>query len=159
MKLLAGVVGLTLICTILWVPLEAIHLPRRCPRRIRLTGLVYNSLWVPWSLFARQIPRERTREKYLGLFGPLSLLILLGVWASILILGYALLLWSTSTTVHLSFESFGPTTFWTYLYLSGVTFFTLGYGDVSPVSVFGRALTVVETANGFGLLAIVISYL
>jgi hypothetical protein len=50
-------------------------------------------------------------------------------------------------------------TFWTYLYLSGVTFFTLGYGDVSPVLPFGRFLAVVETANGFGLFAVVISYL
>src|SRR5262249_40519937 len=42
---------------------------------------------------------------------------------------------------------------------SGVTFFTLGYGDVSPIGSLGRFVAVVEAANGFGLLAIVISYL
>jgi hypothetical protein len=52
-----------------------------------------------------------------------------------------------------------PVTFWTYLYLSGVTFFTLGYGDVLPVLPFGRFVSVVEAANGLSLPAVVISYL
>jgi hypothetical protein len=71
-------------------------------------------------------------------------------------LGYGLLLWSTDTALH---PPIIVHSFWNYLYLSGVTFFTLGYGDVAPASAFGRTLSVIETANGFGLLAIVISYL
>ena len=46
-----------------------------------------------------------------------------------------------------------------YLYLSGVTFFTLGFGDVTPVNLLGRFLTVAETGIGFAFLAVVISYL
>ena len=46
-----------------------------------------------------------------------------------------------------------------YAYFSGVTFFTLGYGDVTPVGAIGRALAVLETGIGFGFLAVVISYL
>jgi hypothetical protein len=45
------------------------------------------------------------------------------------------------------------------LYLSGVTFFTVGYGDVAAMSPPGRIINVIEAANGFGLLAIVIGYL
>jgi hypothetical protein len=43
--------------------------------------------------------------------------------------------------------------------MSGVTFFTLGYGDVTPVTAFGRLLAVIEAGVGFGFLAVVIGYL
>jgi hypothetical protein len=46
-----------------------------------------------------------------------------------------------------------------YLYLSGVTFFTLGYGDVTAGNQLGRFLTVVEAGLGFGFLAVIIGYL
>ena len=50
--------------------------------------------------------------------------------------------------------------FLTYVYLSGTTFFTLGYGDMTPAAPVGRALAVIEAGLGFGLgcvLAIVCS--
>jgi hypothetical protein len=46
-----------------------------------------------------------------------------------------------------------------YLYMSGTTFFTLGYGDVTPLAPLGRVLSVIESGLGFGFLAVVISYL
>ena len=46
-----------------------------------------------------------------------------------------------------------------YIYMSGVIFFTLGFGDVTPVDPLGRFLTVLETGLGFAFLAVVISYL
>ena len=49
--------------------------------------------------------------------------------------------------------------FATYLYWSGGTFFTLGYGDITPSTVFGRVLAVVEAGMGFGFLALIIGYL
>ena len=36
----------------------------------------------------------KRREKILSLFGPLSLFVLLMVWAGVLILGYALMYWA-----------------------------------------------------------------
>ena len=156
MRLLGAILGLILILTVLWDAFETVILPRRVTRRIRLTNLFYSLIWVPWSLSVRNISNGRRREKSLGLFGPLSLLILLGVWAVGLILGYALLLWASETKLSTATET---VTFWTYLYLSGVTFFTLGYGDVSPMFPLGRFLAVVESGNGLGLFAIVISYL
>ena len=46
-----------------------------------------------------------------------------------------------------------------YLYMSGVIFFTLGFGDVTPAYPLGRFVAVVETGLGFAFLAVVISYL
>jgi hypothetical protein len=51
------------------------------------------------------------------------------------------------------------TTLGVYLYNSGITFFTLGYGDVTPQSTLGRVIAMAEAGVGFGVLAIVISYL
>ena len=43
--------------------------------------------------------------------------------------------------------------------MSGVTFFTLGYGDVTPLDGLGQVLAVMEAGIGFGFIAVVISYL
>jgi Ion channel len=156
MRLIAIISGLVLIAIILWDVFETMILPRRVLRRIKLTHIFYSSVWFPWSSVARKITDERRREKFLGLFGPLSLLILLTLWAFGLILGYTLLLWATNSALD---AVNGNPSYATYLYLSGVTFFTLGYGDIAPTLPLGRFLSVVEAANGFALFAIVMSYL
>ena len=46
-----------------------------------------------------------------------------------LVLGFALLHWSLGSPLHTPGED---ATFPAYLYMSGVTFFTLGFGDVTP---------------------------
>ena len=48
--------------------------------------------------------------------------------------------------------------FWTYLYMSGTTFVTLGYGDVTPLTGIGRFLAVAEAGMGFLFLALIIGY-
>jgi hypothetical protein len=156
MRLLGLLFGTILIAIILWDTFETIILPRRVTRRIRLTSLFYRIAWKPSSIFAITVKNVREREKVLGLFGPLSLIVLLGIWATVLIFGYALIYWGSYSQLASSNE---PVPFWIDLYLSGETFFTLGYGDVAPIHWIGRFVAVVETANGFGLLAVVISYL
>jgi Ion channel len=155
MRLLAIIPGLALILVILWDAFETIILPRRVTRRFRLTRFFYQTAWTPWSGLARSMRDRKRREKILGLFGPLSLLILLALWALSLILGYAITLWAIDARLNLNLEP----TLADYLYLSGATFFTLGYGDVVPASRMGQMISVIEAANGFGLLAIVIGYL
>src|SRR6202022_4560264 len=59
----------------------------------------------------------------------------------------------------LSFSGQADESFVSYLYFSGTTFFTLGYGDLVPTGTWGRALSVAEAGIGFGFLAVVISYL
>jgi hypothetical protein len=156
MKLLAIIPGLLLILIILWDAFETVILPRRVTRRLRLTSVFYKSVWSFSSSIAGSMRDHKTREKYLGFFGPLSLLMLLSLWAAGLILGYATLHWALNTPLNIPQEtgSFG-----TYLYISGETFFTLGYGDIVPLYLIGRTIAIIEAGNGFGLLAIVIGYL
>ncbi len=47
----------------------------------------------------------------------------------------------------------------TSLYLSGVTFFTLGYGDVAAERRPGKRLAVFESGSGLAFIAVTIGYL
>ncbi|PYS94728.1 MAG: two pore domain potassium channel family protein [Acidobacteria bacterium] len=151
----AALLAVALIGTVLWDAFEAIVLPRRVTRRWRLARLFYRATWKVWSTIARRIVSRVRRESFLGVFGPLSLLLLLGLWAASLVLGFGALHWTLGTTPR------GPDaspSFGTYLYLSGTTFFTLGLGDVTPHGPLARGLTVLESGVGFGFLALVIGY-
>jgi hypothetical protein len=136
---------------------ESMILPRRVRHRYRLARLYYRTGWAAWRVLARALPTGKWRFGFLSVFGPLSLFGLLGVWALGLILGFALLHWSIGTPLTLAnapVDRFG-----TYVYFSGTTFFTLGYGDVVPTGGMGRALSVAEAGIGFGFLAVALSYL
>jgi hypothetical protein len=156
MRVLAAVLSVILILGILLDAFETVVLPRRVTRRIRFARIFYRATWTTATAFAKQIASSAKRETYLGFFGPLSLILLLVVWAVGLIIGFAALHWSLGSPLHMSDASAG---FATYVYLSGTTFFTLGYGDVTPGAPLGRGLAVVEGGIGFGFLALIIGYL
>ena len=153
---LVGIAGIVLLFVVLWDGFETIVLPRRVTRKVRLTRLFYRATWAPWSAVARLLPVGRRRESFLSFYGPLSVLLLLSVWAIGLILGFGLLHWAAGSAVMMSS---GTPSFAADLYLSGTTFFTLGIGDVTPRTALAKVLTVAEAGMGFGFLAMVIGYL
>src|SRR3989441_3995053 len=147
MRVWAGIAGAVLVAVVLWDAFETIVLPRRVTRRVRLTRFFYRATWRPFAASARLVRAGGRREAYLGFYGPLSLLLLLVLWAAALVLGFGLLQYAAA-----------PGSITTDVYMSGTTFFTLGLGDVAPRGTFARVLTVVESGLGFGFLAIVIGY-
>ena len=156
MPYLFTVAGIVIILGILLDAFETIVLPRRIQRSFRLTGLFYRITWTPWAKIAGWIKSPNRRETYLSYFGPLSLIFLLVVWAISLIFGFALVQYGAGEHLRVSGENVN---FGVLLYHSGETFFTLGYGDVVPVSPLARTIAVLEAGMGFGFLAIVIGYL
>src|SRR5690349_13470556 len=150
------IAGALLIIGVLLDAFETIVLPRRVRRQhFRITSWFYPLTWVPVAKLASRIQSQARRETILGYFGPLSMIALLGVWACGLILGFALVQWGTGE--HLSSNL--PLNFRALLYHSGETFFTLGYGDITPASTFSRLLSVAEAGMGFAFLGVVIGYL
>jgi Ion channel len=156
MQILAALGSIALILIVLWDAFEVIILPRRVTRKFRLARLFYRGSWKPWSAIVKRMAKGHRREALLSFYGPVSLLLLLTLWASGLILGYACLHRSLRTPLKMEDGSQG---FMTYLYLSGSNFFTLGLGDVLPQTWTGRVLTILEAGMGLGFLAIVIGYL
>jgi hypothetical protein len=162
MQFVAVVAGLSVILVVLSDAFATIVLPRRVNRRFSPSRLVLLVTWRCWSALARHLPGAVGREgggrqsNFLSVFGPLALLGLVGLWAAGLVVGFALLLWGSQPPVA---RAAAEGDFGTLVYLSGATFFTVGFGDVTPTSAIGRALAVIEGGTGFGFLAVVISYL
>src|SRR5437762_1861166 len=98
----AGAVGAALIAVVLWDSLETIVIPRRVSRRLRLTRLFYLATWRPFAAAVGRLRAPNRREAYLSFYGPLSLLLLLGLWAVGLILGFGLLHYAAGSGVRLA---------------------------------------------------------
>ena len=154
----AFLAGVAIFLIVVWDAFEAIILPRRVTRTFRLTRVFYRTTWRSWKFFAHRLSNRKTREALLGFFGPMSLLLLIIVWAVGLVLGFALMQYGAGSAINVSVPGSHPG-FWTDLYLSGTTFFTLGLGDVVPRSHLARVLVVAEGGFGFGFLAAIIGYL
>jgi ion channel len=156
MHTIGVIVGVGILIAVLLDAFETIVLPRKVQRAFRLTSWFYRHTWVPWVRLSRLIRVNSWRENFLGYFGPLSLILLLVFWAIGLIFGFALLQFGAGEHVQLGNEhiSFGA-----LLYHSGETFFTLGYGDITPLSPLARLLAVMEAGMGFAFLGVVVGYL
>ena len=152
----AFIAGVAIFLIVVWDAFEAIILPRRVTRKFRLTRLFYRTTWRSWKFATNLVTARKTREALLGFFGPISLLLLIGVWAVGLVLGFGLMQFGAGSAVNVTGAQPG---FWTDLYLSGTTFFTLGLGDVLPRSALAHILVVAEAGFGFGFLAAIIGYL
>jgi hypothetical protein len=153
--ILTAALGLAILLFILWDGFEAMVLPRRVTRKIRVSRLFYRTTWRVWSAIGRRLQPGKRREAYLSVFGPLSLLLLFGIWAVGLVLSFGLLYWSLGSPMRADV----PMSFWLDLYVSGTTFFTLGLGDITPQSGLAKFISVTEAGMGLAFLAIVLSYL
>ena len=151
-----AIAGIVLILVIVWDAFEALVLPRTASRTWRPARMFYNTAWPAWVAVACLFGRGRRRENVLAIFGPLSFLLLTACWAIALLVSFAMVQWGFGSHVNVVQ---GPGGFWTDLYLSGTTLFTLGIGDVTPMGATARVITVVEAGVGFGFLALVIGYL
>ena len=153
-SLLVALAGAALAVVTLWDAFETILVPRRIGRRFRFTRYFYVFTWRAWRRLARGIRKPSRREGLLGIYGPISLILLLMCWAAGLIVAFALLQFSMVESGAMRLTHLGP-----MLYLSGETFFTLGFGDITPATTAGRMLSVLEAGTGFAFLGTVIGYL
>ena len=151
--MLIALAGLLIVALVFMDAFEATVLPRRITRRLRFTRLFYRATWWAWRRFADLLPPGRHRQNILSVFGPLSLLALFVCWVAILIAAFALIHWGLGTLPSPAGDLYAEC-----LYSSGETFFTLGYGDITPVTSVGKALAVVEAGTGFAFMAIIIGY-
>ena len=156
MSIPAIVFGLVIIGVVLLDAFETVVLPRRVTRQFKLTAWFYRRTWIPWRKIAGHIKTASRQQSFLGYYGPLSLIMLMAFWALGLIFSFALLQYGIGGHEQLGSE---PITFPRILYHSGETFFTLGYGDIVPISPGARALSVFEAGMGFAFLGVVIGYL
>src|ERR1700720_893005 len=152
----ASIAGIVLIFIILMDAFETVVLPRRIRRTFRIASWFYRKSWRLWIRVGQHIKSANRREGFLAYFGPLAIFPLLGFWALGLIFGFACVQYGLGEHLTLGSEKI---TFWKVLYMSGETFFTLGYGDITPTNYAARTLAVMEAGMGFAFLGVVVGYL
>ncbi len=161
MHVLALVLGLSAFGGVILDAFQTIILPRRPTGRLRITRVFYQMTWKPWVWMASRVKDRKLRDQVYSVFGPFSLLALLVLWAVLLTIGFALLLFAFRSPFQDSSLAAGAgplSRFMTDLYVSGTTLTTLGPGDVAPRSQWARALMITESGTGLGFVALVISY-
>lgn len=144
--------GALIVVLVLVDAFEAIVLPRTVRRVGRFSTFWYGFSWSTVRRWELSRDPER-RQSRLAVWAALEIPILIVGWAALLILGFALVFCGLHIPLQGEARGLGEC-----LYLSGVTFVTLGYGDVTPTTAPGRFLAVLEAGVGFGLLALVITY-
>jgi Ion channel len=154
LRIFTFIAGLVCVFAVLLDAFQTIILPRRASGRFRLTRIFYAATWEPWVFFTKWLHSPRKRETSYSYYGPMSLIFLLALWAAVMVLGFASLFYALGSPFH-DAHSAG---FASDLYVSGTTIFTLGLGDVVPVTPWARGVTILEAGAGLGLLAVVVGY-
>jgi hypothetical protein len=104
---------------------------------------------------------SRVSSRIFPLAGPMALIAVIGTWAGLLIVGWALIFWPQIDN-GFRFESGAGDTgsdFVEALHVSLASLTTVGSGDVSPDDAWLRIATPLEALLGFGLLSASISWL
>src|SRR5437867_2002392 len=128
MRWLALPAGVAVISLTLLDLFHTLVVPRAARRRIRLTRIVFVTLWRPWRWIGVRRRSLESRERWLGVIAPAVLFVFLAVWAFLIMLGFALVLWSPLFRSGMSGAGRGDG-FATALYFSGTSLFTIGFGD------------------------------
>jgi hypothetical protein len=114
--------------------------------RSRIAYAVWRAIHQPFMAAAGRMRRYESKDRLLGLLGPVSLLALLAAWLLLFLLGYALL-----------FLALTGDGFMAALRLSGSSLFTLGLA-ASPREA-ATVVTFVAAATGLVVIALQVGYL
>ena len=156
MHILSLIAGIACLFFALLDAFQTVILPRRATGRFRLTRLFYVFTWTPWAAVTARIRDPRRRETSFSFYGPLSLVFLIVMWAAALVLGFSLLFYAFHSPFK---DTLGWHAGWrSDIYVSGTTLFTLGLGDVTPLTALAREMITLEAGVGLGFVAVVIGY-
>ena len=151
MELLGAMIGAAVVVAVLADMVNTLVTTSTSTKRWWLTRVAYRIMWKA----VRRLARRRdgsAREALLSAFAPISVLVLLAVWVTQQIVGFALIWWGSGGID-------GAATFADNLYYSGVVYFTLGFGELVPSAALPRIGALIEAFSGVLTTALVIGYL
>lgn len=85
MTVLALLSGLLLLALVLQDAFEVMLLPRRIVRRWRLMRAYFRVTWTAWATLARALPEGARRERFLSIYGALSMMVLFALRISLIV--------------------------------------------------------------------------
>ena len=123
-----------------------------------LSRMLNRGLWRLALRLTRKTDRRR-RHRILSSIGPLLLPLFITLLVTMLITGFAFIYMPRMTTDFRINEQVYSSVISQAFYFSGVTFLTIGYGDILPTSGFTRFFALIEGASGIGIISLSITYL
>jgi hypothetical protein len=133
---------------------NTVILPRPSPARFRPSVLVTRWIWRAWRRYAEVRRDPDGRERRLGAFAPATVMILLGVWIALLIVGFSAMLLAFGDGVAPRLTDLGAA-----MYFAAISLLTIGYGDYVPTELGSRLVAVAAGTVGLGIVALTITYL
>ena len=144
LRIAAVVLGALVVSFTIGSAVKTVVLPRA--RASRITRVVFRALRVAFRLVAPPSMRFERRDRILGAYAPLGLIVLLASWLTLVLTGFAAIFWGLEDRgVEAALE------------LSGSSLFTLGIARPSQFS--SAPLMFAEAGIGLFLLALLITYL
>ncbi|GAC1425309.1 MAG: hypothetical protein NVSMB5_19590 [Candidatus Velthaea sp.] len=147
------VLGIAFIAITITDIFQSVIVPRPAGRRFRPSAYISRFGWQTWRAIAYRMDDNRRREDFLGTYGPLQLVVLLVFWVVMLIVGYGLVFFGLRDQLRPA-PDLGAA-----LYFAGTSLLTIGYGDIIPAGGVARFVSLAAGASGFGVVAIVTTYL
>src|SRR5690349_5920836 len=131
---------------------QSVVVPRPTRRALRLAPFLIDGMWPLWKWIAFRFPSARLRAACLGIYAPLTVVVLLLVWGIALIFGYGLLFLALQDELQPRLHDLGAA-----LYFAGTSLLTLGFGDIVATGGITRALALFAGASGLVIASGVIS--
>ena len=151
------------ICGVFLLALVSYEIYATILRATKRTGPISQSLnRILWSLVKRIAKNfgRRWRHRLLNSVAPLLLPFLFSFFIVLLITGFALIYFPRiETDFYQSNEARAETEWIRSFYFSGITIFTIGYGDIVPRSSGMRLLAMIEGLSGIALISLAVTYL
>ena len=134
-EVLVMVAGIIVLALTEYDIFQSIVLPRPSVRKVQLARPLVRSLWVVWRWVAQRSSRVDKSEGRMAVFGPVALILLVLIWATALVFGYAMVLYGFRDEFRPLLLDF-PDAF----YVSATTLVPLAYGDLVPELLPGSPL-------------------
>lgn len=124
-----------------------------------LSEILNRSLWFLATRVANRITNRRWRHRLLTTIGPLLMPLLIVLLIGLLATSFALMYLPRIETGFKIDDEAEASRVLQAFYFSGVTLFTIGYGDITPHTGAMRALALFEGATGIAVFSLSITYL
>ena len=153
MDLAAGLLGVLLLLISLVDIFATVALPRSA-RRFRISRYVWRVSWLACRPLAGRRAISSRRQALLGVFGPLSVFVVLAIWLFLLLIAFGLIVFSLRAQIEPR-----PTGLASAIYLAGQALLTLGYVQGPGTSALARGVGLIAAATGLTVFALVITFL
>jgi voltage-gated potassium channel Kch len=121
-----------------------------------LSNRFHRTVWRAVRLIARRVRRP---HRFLNAALPLLIGGLILLWLLMLLIGFALIYypWLGDPGAFETPPDYSNSWF-DALYVSGTTLFTLGYGDITPLTTTLRAVAIIEAGSGMATISLAVTY-